>query len=42
MSKWLTLAGLITTANAMWIPDKRAINFQNEDTGTCKLKEDKI
>ncbi|KAG0740555.1 hypothetical protein G6F57_006939 [Rhizopus arrhizus] len=34
MSKWLTLAGLITTANAMWIPDKRAINFQNEDTGT--------
>ncbi|KAI9271344.1 hypothetical protein BY458DRAFT_456021 [Sporodiniella umbellata] len=27
----LTLAGIVTTANALWVPEKRAITFQNAE-----------
>ncbi|CAO3689006.1 unnamed protein product [Rhizopus stolonifer] len=39
ISSWLALAGIITTANALWVPEKRAITFQNADSSKQNSQE---
>jgi hypothetical protein len=38
MSSWLAMTGILTTANALWLPEKRAASFQNDEDSSDSCK----